>query len=100
MNLREIAKRANVSVAPVSRTINCAPNLDPSLARRVRKVIEQVGYYPNTHARALVSGRSPLCIVGASSRFHIGPNTADWCISRTELRDPPVLAIKVSLKIP
>ena len=60
MNLREIAKRANVSIATVSRTINCAPNVDPSLARRVRKVIEQVGYYPNTHARALVSGRSRI----------------------------------------
>src|SRR6266576_6110010 len=60
MNLREIAKRANVSIATVSRTINCAPNLDPSLARRVRKVIEAVGYYPNTHARALVSGHSRI----------------------------------------
>ena len=60
MTLREIAKRANVSIATVSRTINCVPNLDPSLARRVRKVIEQVGYYPNTHARALVSGHSRI----------------------------------------
>ena len=31
--------------------------MDPSLAKRVRKAIEQIGYYPNTHARALVSGR-------------------------------------------
>jgi LacI family transcriptional regulator len=60
LNLREIAKRANVSTATVSRTIHSAPNLDPSLAKRVRKVIEQVGYYPNTHARALVSGRSRI----------------------------------------
>jgi LacI family transcriptional regulator len=58
MTMHEIARRANVSIATVSRTINCAPNVDPSLARRVRKVIEEVGYYPNTHARALVSGRS------------------------------------------
>jgi len=60
MTLREIAKRANVSIATVWRTINSAPNLDPSLARRVRKVIEQAGYYPNTHARALRSGRSRI----------------------------------------
>jgi DNA-binding LacI/PurR family transcriptional regulator len=58
MSLREIAKRAGVSVATASRTINGAPNVAPSLARRVREVIEQVGYYPNSHARALVSGRS------------------------------------------
>jgi DNA-binding LacI/PurR family transcriptional regulator len=71
MTLHEIAKRANVSIATVSRTINCAPNVDPSLARRVRKVIEEVGYYPNTHARALVSGRSR--IVGLMVSDTIGP---------------------------
>lgn len=60
MTLHEIAKRANVSTATVSRTINCAPNVTPSVARRVRKVIEEAGYYPNTHARALVSRRSRI----------------------------------------
>jgi DNA-binding LacI/PurR family transcriptional regulator len=71
ITLHEIAKRANVSIATVSRTINCAPNVDPSLARRVRKVIEEVGYYPNTHARALVSGRSR--IFGLMVSDTIGP---------------------------
>jgi DNA-binding LacI/PurR family transcriptional regulator len=71
MTLHEIAKRADVSIATVSRTINCAPNVDPSLARRVRKVIEEVGYYPNTHARALVSGRSR--IFGLMVSDTIGP---------------------------
>ena len=58
--LQEIAKRAHVSIATVSRTINDVPNAKPSLARRVRGVIEEFGYYPNTHARALVSGRSRI----------------------------------------
>ena len=71
MTLHEIAQRANVSIATVSRTINCAPNVDPPLARRVRKVIEEVGYYPNTHARALVSGRSR--IFGLMVSDTIGP---------------------------
>jgi LacI family transcriptional regulator len=60
MTLREIARRANISTATVSRTIHQVPTVDPVLARRVRKVIEQEGYYPNTHARALVSGRSRI----------------------------------------
>lgn len=34
------------------------PTVDPVLARRVRRVIEKVGYYPNTHARAVACGRS------------------------------------------
>jgi LacI family transcriptional regulator len=58
MTVQEIAKRAAVSVATVSRTINRVSTVDPVLARRVWKVIEQEGYYPNIHARALVSGRS------------------------------------------
>jgi DNA-binding LacI/PurR family transcriptional regulator len=58
MNLSEIAKRAKVSTATVSRIINRIPTADRQLAKRVRKVIKEVGYYPNKQARALVSGRS------------------------------------------
>jgi len=43
MTLQEIAKRAHVSIATVSRKINSAPNVKPSLARRVRRVIEEFG---------------------------------------------------------
>lgn len=60
MNLQAIAKRAKVSAATVSRVVNRAPTVNPQIARRVRKVIEEVGYYPNTQARALVSGRSRI----------------------------------------
>jgi LacI family transcriptional regulator len=60
MDIREIAKRAKVSTATVSRTINRVPTVDPALAKRVLKVIEDMGYYPNTQARALVSGKSRI----------------------------------------
>jgi len=60
MNIREIAKRANVSIATVSRTINRHQTVDPKLAKRVWKVVEEIGYYPNTQARALVSGKSRI----------------------------------------
>jgi LacI family transcriptional regulator len=58
MDIREIARRAKVSTATVSRAINHVPTVDPQLAKRVWKVVEELGYYPNTQARALVSGRS------------------------------------------
>jgi LacI family transcriptional regulator len=60
MDIREIAKRAKVSTATVSRTINRVPTVDPALAKRVLKVVEDMGYYPNTQARALVSGKSRI----------------------------------------
>jgi LacI family transcriptional regulator len=58
MDIKEIAKRAKVSTATVSRAINRVPTVDPQLARRVWKIVEELGYYPNTQARALVSGRT------------------------------------------
>jgi LacI family transcriptional regulator len=60
MNLTEIARLAKVSAATASRTINGMPSVHPVLARRVWRVIEQVGYYPNIQARALISGRSRI----------------------------------------
>src|SRR5437867_13397924 len=57
MNIREIAKRAKVSTATVSRTINRIPTVHPPLAKRVWKVVEELGYFPNTQARMLGSGR-------------------------------------------
>lgn len=60
MSIHEVAKRANVSIATVSRTINGTRKVHPQLTRRVWKAIEELGYYPNTQARALVSGRSRI----------------------------------------
>jgi DNA-binding LacI/PurR family transcriptional regulator len=60
MDLREIARRAGVSTATASRAINRVPSVDPRLSRRVWKVVDELGYYPNTQARALVSGRSRI----------------------------------------
>src|SRR6266705_900514 len=60
MDIREIARRAKVSTATVSRTINGVPTVDPQLAKRVWKVVNELGYYPNRQARALVSGRSRI----------------------------------------
>jgi LacI family transcriptional regulator len=60
MNIREVAKRANVSTATVSRTINRISTVDPQLARRVWRVVEELGFHPNVQARSLVSGRSRI----------------------------------------
>jgi DNA-binding LacI/PurR family transcriptional regulator len=58
MNIIEIAKRAKVSVATVSRTLNRLPTVQPKLAKRVWRVVKDCDYFPNGQARALVLGRS------------------------------------------
>jgi LacI family transcriptional regulator, galactose operon repressor len=60
MNIREIAKKARVSTATVSRAINRVPTVNPQLAKRVWKIAEELGYVPSTQARALVSGKSRM----------------------------------------
>jgi DNA-binding LacI/PurR family transcriptional regulator len=58
VDIRDVARRAKVSTATVSRTINQVATVDAQLAKRVWKAIAELGYYPNRQARALVSGRS------------------------------------------
>ena len=60
MNIKAVAKSANVSTATVSRTINGSAKVSPETAERVRRAIEALSFYPNTNARALGSGRSSL----------------------------------------
>jgi LacI family transcriptional regulator len=60
MNIGAIARRARVSTATVSRTLNRNGAVRPETARRVWRAAEELNYFPNSHARALVSGRSRL----------------------------------------
>lgn len=60
MDIRTVAAHAKVSIATVSRTINRFPTVDPAMAKRVWKAIEELNYFPNTQARALVSGKSHI----------------------------------------
>jgi len=60
MDIRTIATAAKVSIATVSRAMNRVPTVNADMARRVWEVIDQLGYFPNTQARALVSGRSRI----------------------------------------
>jgi len=58
--IRHVAKRANVSITTVSRAINRPELLEADTLKRVRAAIDELQYYPNTQARALVSGRSRI----------------------------------------
>ncbi|MGA8273577.1 MAG: LacI family DNA-binding transcriptional regulator [Candidatus Sulfotelmatobacter sp.] len=60
MNISEIARIAGVSPATVSRTVNGNPSVHPQLAKRVSRVVDEVGYYPNRQARSLATGRSRI----------------------------------------
>jgi len=60
MSIHEVARKARVSTATVSRALHNNPKVNPETAARVWQAIRELNYYPNTHARSLASGRSHM----------------------------------------
>jgi DNA-binding LacI/PurR family transcriptional regulator len=58
MTLLEVAERARVSTATVSRVLNDAGSTKNSTRLRVLRAIEECRYYPNSNARALAGRKS------------------------------------------
>jgi LacI family transcriptional regulator len=58
VNLEDVAKRARVSIATVSRVLNKAASVKNSTRARVLKVVEELNYHPNLYARTLAGGKS------------------------------------------
>lgn len=56
--IKDIAKRAGVSGATVSRVINNLPNVKPETREKVQKSINELQYYPNSLARGMRSKRT------------------------------------------
>src|SRR5580704_13847173 len=63
LDIRTVARVANVSIATVARTINRLSTVNPKMAKRVWDAIEKLEYFPNTQSRAFVSGRSSLLVL-------------------------------------
>ncbi|GEA12079.1 LacI family DNA-binding transcriptional regulator [Alteromonas sp. KUL49] len=56
--IKDIALAAGVSLATVSRVINDGPKVGDKTRKRVKAIMEEMGYRPNANARALVTQRS------------------------------------------
>ncbi|PTI84453.1 LacI family DNA-binding transcriptional regulator, partial [Mammaliicoccus vitulinus] len=54
ISIKDIAKRANVSTASVSRVISHKPGVGKETEKRIREIMEEMGYKPNINARSLV----------------------------------------------
>lgn len=54
----DIAARAGVSIATVSRVLNNKRYVNPETRERVMRVVEEAGFVPNVIASGLASGRS------------------------------------------
>jgi LacI family transcriptional regulator len=60
MDIQEVARRANVSTATISRVLNGSTKVKASTFERVKQIIDELHYVPNTSARTLRIGKSQL----------------------------------------
>ena len=51
--VKDVAKKANVSPSTVSRVINDHPSISAETKQRVRKIMDEMGYFPNVTAGKL-----------------------------------------------
>ncbi len=58
MTLEQVAKRARVSTATVSRVLNGLDVVKDSTRKRVVQALDELNYNPNLHARTLAGGKS------------------------------------------
>jgi DNA-binding LacI/PurR family transcriptional regulator len=58
--MREVAKRAGVSLATVSRVLNNTQYTSDRTRRRVLDAVNEFNYFRNVHAKRLATGRSDL----------------------------------------
>jgi len=73
--IRDVARRAGVSVATVSRVLNDVPVVSDDMRDRVREAIAGLGYRPSSTARSLSLGRSQA--IGVVAPFFTSPSVVE-----------------------
>ncbi|RHW48212.1 LacI family transcriptional regulator [Bombilactobacillus bombi] len=76
-NIKDVAKKAHVSIATVSRVINNKDGFSHETLLRVRKAMSELDYQPNRVAQALKS--DSMRIVALSVPFVWHPFYAEFC---------------------
>ncbi|WP_018525138.1 LacI family DNA-binding transcriptional regulator [Alkalispirochaeta alkalica] len=58
MNIKELARRAGVSISTISRVINNSAYVSPEIRERVEAIIAETGYRPNSLAKDLLRNKT------------------------------------------
>lgn len=68
LTIRDVAKKAMVSVGSVSNVLNNRDSVKPSVRAKVEKAIEDLGYHPNRRAQLLARKPNPVLSFVLSNR--------------------------------
>ena len=80
--MADVGRLARVSHQTVSRVINGSPHVRPDTRRRVLAAMQELGYFPNSAARALATGRSNTLGVVSFDTTLYGPASTLFGIER------------------
>ncbi|WP_276357476.1 LacI family DNA-binding transcriptional regulator [Cohnella caldifontis] len=58
ITIKDVAKKAGVSPSTVSRVLSNHPRISKETARKVKTIMEELGYHQNVMARSLVSNKT------------------------------------------
>lgn len=94
--MADVARLAGVSPQTVSRVVNGSPNLRLATRLRVQEAIDQLGYRPNSAARALVRGRTGTIGLISTGSAHFGPTSIQRSIEAAA-RSAGLFASSVSM---
>ncbi|MFQ3620099.1 MAG: LacI family DNA-binding transcriptional regulator [Spirochaetales bacterium] len=75
VTIEEVAKHCGVSRATVSRVLNKEPRVKPATIAKVERAMQELGYNPNSHARALSGGstKTLAVLLPGTWRDYYGP---------------------------
>lgn len=75
VTIKDVAKKANVAPSTVSRVIANSPRISEKTKKRVREVMEELGYYPNFQARSLAAkSTQAIGVIMPNSAYHAFQN--------------------------
>lgn len=89
--LKDVAKRAGVSVKTVSNVINAYPHVSAATRSKVQEAIDELGYRPHQGARLLRTGRSGLVALSVPEVTPYFAELAELVMNEAEARGWTVL---------
>ena len=101
VSMRDIAEKCSVSVATVSKALNNHSDISEETRKKIRQTASDMGYYPNSAARALKTNRSYNIGVLMNDRAYSGLTheyfQRCWRVLRS---NPKVVDMILHLSIP
>ena len=72
VSIKDVAKRCGVSVATVSKALNDCSDISSATKLRVKRIADEMGYFPNLQAKALKTSKTKTIGIIYSNRLGNG----------------------------